>query len=60
MCYHKSGTACENQIEKIINCSETRTKSKRRGFCEQKREKKVSAVLSKRTFKNEDNKHVLV
>ena len=27
MCYHESGTACENQIEKKIICSETRTKS---------------------------------
>ena len=54
------------RLRKIIICSETRTKSHHQpdqrtvASAKKKRKKKFSAVLSKRTFKNEDNKHVLL
>ena len=54
------------RLRKIIICSETRTKSHHQpdqrtvASAKKKREKKFSAVLSKRTFKNEDNKHILL
>ena len=65
MCYHESGTACENQIEKdnhlFRNTDQisSPTRSKDSGFWEKKRKKKFSAVLSQRIIKN-DNKHVLL